>query len=128
MPSLMFSTPFIKVSVWIWIPFCSIYIALERYSSKYSKNFTEQSMHTVSFDWFLSGLEWILKLEFCLLELLIFYQKSLWNIRSKLNSYIWVFSPVFIYVWSKLKLCAQKMKVLDKRVSIQAQKLQIWKG
>ena len=25
-------------------------------------------MHTVSFDWFLSGLEWILNLEFCLLN------------------------------------------------------------
>ena len=29
-------------------------------------------MHTVSFDWFLSGLEQILNLEFCLLKLLIF--------------------------------------------------------
>ena len=32
-------------------------------------------MHTVSFDWFLTGLEWIINLEFCLLKLLIFYQK-----------------------------------------------------
>ena len=32
-------------------------------------------VHTVSFDWFLSGLEWILNLEFCSLKLLIFYQK-----------------------------------------------------
>ena len=37
--------------------------------------------HTVSFDWFLSGLEWILNLEFCLLKLSIFYQKLLWNMR-----------------------------------------------
>ena len=27
----------------------------------------EQIMHTVSFDWFLSGLEWILNLKFCYL-------------------------------------------------------------
>ena len=44
-----------------------------------------KTMHTVSFDWFLSGLEWILNLEFCLPKLLIFYQKLLWKIRSKLN-------------------------------------------
>ena len=36
-----------------------------------------RAMHTVSFDWFLSGLEWILSFEFCLLKVLIFYQKSL---------------------------------------------------
>ena len=29
-------------------------------------------MHTVSFDWFLSGLEWIINLKFCLLIFLIF--------------------------------------------------------
>ena len=34
-----------------------------------------QALHTVSFNWFLSGLEWIINLEFCLLKLLIFYQK-----------------------------------------------------
>ena len=34
-------------------------------------------LHTVSFDWFLSDLEWIVNLEFCLLKLLIFYQKLL---------------------------------------------------
>ena len=45
-----------------------------------------QPLHTVSFEWFLSGLERILNLEFCLLKLLIFYQKLLWNIRSRLNS------------------------------------------
>ena len=49
-------------------------------------------LHTVSFDWFLSGLEWILHLEFSLLKLLMFYQKLLWNIRSRLNSStFWVF-------------------------------------
>ena len=73
-----------------------------------------QSVHTVSFDWFLSGLEWILNLEFCLLKLLIFYQKLLWHIRSRLNSStFWVFRPVFRYVWSKLKLCAQRNEVFD---------------
>ena len=57
--------------------------------------------HTVSFDWFLTGLEWILNLEFCLLKLLIFYQKLLWNIRSRLNSStFWVFRSVF--KWSIL--------------------------
>ena len=70
------------------------------------------TLHTVSFDWL--GLEWILNLEFCLLKLLIFYQKLLWNIRSRLNSTIfWVFESVFNYVWSKLKLCEQKMKIPD---------------
>ena len=49
-------------------------------------------IHTVSFDWFLSGLEWILNL----LKLLTFYQKLLWNIRSRPNSStFWVFEPVF---------------------------------
>jgi len=68
-------------------------------------------MHTVSFDWFLSGLEWLLNLEFCLLKLLIFHQKLLWNIRSRPNfsTTFWVFRPVMRYVWSKLKLCAQKI-------------------
>ena len=74
-------------------------------------------VHTVSFDWFLSHLEWILNMEFCLLKLLIFYQKLLWNIRSRLNSStFWVFRPVLRYVWSKLKLCAQKMKILIKHI------------
>ena len=73
------------------------------------------TVHTVSFDWFLSGLEWILNLEFCLLKLLIFYQKLLWNTRSRLNSStFWVFRPVFRFIWSKLKLFAQKMKILIK--------------
>ena len=109
----MFSTSFIIVGVWIWIPFCSIYIDLERYISTYSKNFTEQSIHTVSFDWFMSSLEWILKLEFCLLELLIFYQKLLWNIRSRLNSStFWVFEPVFKYVQSKSSFFVHKASIL----------------
>ena len=63
--------------------------------------FVTITLHTVSFDWFLSSLEWILNLKFCLLKLLIFYQKLLWNIRSRLNSStFWVFEPVFKYVWS----------------------------
>ena len=75
------------------------------------------TMHTVSFDWFLFGLEWILNLEFCLQKLLIFYQKLVWNIRSRLNfSTFWVFEPIFRYVWSKLKLFAQKMKILIKHM------------
>ena len=52
-------------------------------------------VHTVSFDWFLSCLE------FCLLKLLTFYQKLLWNIRSRLNpSTFWVFESIFEY-WQK---------------------------
>ena len=35
------------------------------------------TIHTVSFHQFLSGLEWIINLEFCLLKVLIFYQKLL---------------------------------------------------
>ena len=35
-------------------------------------DFPNKTLHTISFDWFLSGLEWILNLEFCLLKLLIF--------------------------------------------------------
>ena len=81
--------------------------------------------HTVSFDWFLSGLEWILNLKLCLLKLLIFYQKILWNIRSSLNSStFWVFRPVFGYVWLKLKLCAQKNKDLDQTYSYTGSKTQ----
>ena len=66
-------------------------------------------LHTVSFDWFLSNLEWILNLEFCLLKLLILYQKLLWNIRSRLDSStFWDFEPVFEYVWTKCSFfCAQ---------------------
>ena len=71
-------------------------------------------VHTESFDWFLSGLEWILSFEFCLLKLLIFYQKLLWNIRSRLNSStFWVFEPVFTYVWSKSSFFVQKVSILE---------------
>ena len=58
--------------------------------------FTFSPLHIVSFDWFLSSLEGILDFEFCLLIFLIFYQKLLWNIRSRLNcSTFWVFESVF---------------------------------
>ena len=43
-------------------------------------------MHSVSFDWLLYSLDWNLNLVFCLLKLMIFHQKLLWNIRSRLNS------------------------------------------
>ena len=83
-----------------------------------SKRYFLQDHRTLLvFDWFLSGFEWILNFEFCLLKLLIFYQKLLWNIRSRLNSStFWVFRPVFRYVWSKLKLCAQKTTILIKDI------------
>ena len=53
--------------------------------------FLDDPAQTVSFDWFFSGLEWILNLDFCLLKLLIFYKKILRNVRSRLNySTFWV--------------------------------------
>ena len=38
-----------------------------------SLSFACNTLHSVSFDWFLSGLEWILNLMFYLLKLLLFY-------------------------------------------------------
>ena len=73
--------------------------------------------HTVSFVWFLSGLEWILNLEFCLLKLLIFYQNLLWNIRSRLDSTTFcVFEPVLKYVWSKSSFFVIKASILIKHI------------
>ena len=72
------------------------------------------TVNTVIFHWFLFGLEWILNLAFCLLKLLIFYHKLLWNIRSRMNSSrFWVFEPVFDQNWAfctkneyfRLKIC-----------------------
>ena len=40
------------------------------------------TMHTVSFDWFLSGLGWILNFEFSLQNLLIFYWKKKYGISD----------------------------------------------
>ena len=97
---------------------------------KESPNFTFFTLihHTVSFDWFLSGLMWSLNLEFCLLKLLIFYQKLLWNIRSRLNSStFWVVEPVFKYVWSKSSFLCTKLQFWS-NISKQAQKLKMWKS
>jgi hypothetical protein len=70
-------------------------------------------VHTGIFDWFLSGLELILNLEFCLLKLLIFYQKLSWNIRSRLNpSTTWVLS---LY-----------LNMLDQKLHFLCTKLQFW--
>ena len=63
------------------------------------------TVHTESFDWFRSGLEWILNLEFCLLKLLTFYQKILWNIRSRLNSSTFEF--LSLYLIKIFIFCAQ---------------------
>ena len=83
---------------------CSVYMLM----------FQVPLRHTVSFDRFLSDLVWILNLEFCLQKLFIFYQKLVWNIRSRLNfSTFWVFEPIFRYVWSKLKLFAQENEDFD---------------
>ena len=79
------------------------------------------TMHTVSFDWFLSGLELILNLEFCFLKLFIFYQKLLWNIRSRLNSStFWVFEPVFTYYWFTIFIFYAKSFNFDQTYMIQA--------
>ena len=63
-------------------------------------------LHTVCFDWFLSSLEWILSLEFCLLKLLIFYQKLLCNIRSRLDlsdfEFFGLYLAMFDQNWSFL--------------------------
>ena len=78
---------------------------MEIFLSTNCKAGQETQLPTESFDWFLSGIEWILNLDFHLLKLLTFYQKLLWNIRSRLNSStFWIFRPVFRYVWSKLIL------------------------
>ena len=55
---------------------------ISRYNFVLGKNseLPFQPLCTVSFDWFLSGWEWILNLEFCLLKLLIFYQKLIWDL------------------------------------------------
>ena len=82
-------------------------------------------LHTFSFVWFLSGLEWILNLEFCLLKLLISYQKLSWNIRSRLNSStFWVFKPVFTYVWSKSSFFVHKASILIKHSGIKTQNME----
>ena len=71
-------------------------------------------LRTVSFDWFLSGLEWILNLEFCLIKLLIFYQKLLWNIRPRFNfSTFWVLEPVFKICLIKIKAFCTKNEDFD---------------
>ena len=96
---------------------------LESTSSRLSAQYNKV-LHTVSFNWFLSGLEWILNLEFCLLKLLIFYQKLLWNIRSRLNSStLWVFRNSGMFEFSLIKIDAfcTKMEILIKNVWIQAQ-------
>ena len=45
----------------------------------------------------LSRLEWILNLEFCLLKLLIFYQKLLWTIRSRFKVRIFWEGPKILW-------------------------------
>ena len=69
---------------------------------------TAESLHTVSFGWILSGSEWNLNLKFCLLKLLIFYQKFLWNIRSRLKfSTFWVSEPVLTCLIKIFILCVK---------------------
>ena len=79
----------------------------------------------VSFDWFLSDLEWIPYLELCLLKLLIFFQKLLWNIKSRLNSStIWAFEPISKFVWSKSSCFVHKASILIKCTSLKTQNVE----
>ena len=54
-----------------------IHFGVKKWRLWYQQNWQHTELHTESFDWFLSGFEWILNLEFCLLKLLTFQQKSL---------------------------------------------------
>ena len=86
-----------------WSIVCDLRLLYDLRNNNKNKSSTIcHTMHTVSFDWFLSGLEWILNFEFCLLKLLIFYQKLLWNIRSRLNSSTFWICLIKIFIF-----CAQ---------------------
>ena len=108
----------LQLVIWMLLGMVLIYsiFASKLYFLELSSKHRQPS-HTVIFDWFMSGLEWILNLEFCLLKRLIFYQKLLWNIRSRLNSStFWVFEPVFKYVWSKSSYLVHKASSLIKNI------------
>ena len=84
------------------------------FNSSLGKISTVWTFHTVSFDWFLSGLEWNLSFEFCLQKLLAFSQKLLWNIRSRINSStFWVLRPIF-------------RDMFDQNLHFLSKKLQFW--
>ena len=73
---------------------------------------TGRTVHAVSSCQFLSSLEKILNIEFCLLKLLIFWQTLSLKIKSRLNfSTFWVCKPVIRYYLSKVKLFHQKKNV-----------------
>ena len=80
----------------------------------YFYSFLSNPLHTVSFDWFLSGLEWILNLALCLLKLLIFYQKSLW-IQSDLG-----------FTLPHFKFLSLYLNKFDKILHFVCKKLQFW--
>ena len=87
-----------------------------------NKQYEPDTLHTESFDWFLSGWEWILNFGFCLLKFVTFYHKLLWNIRSRLNfSTFWVFEPVFRYIWWKSSFFVQKASILIKHTGLKTQ-------
>ena len=74
----------------------------------------------------LSGLEWILNLEFCLLKLLIFYQKLLWCISSRLNQRginCWVLSGLTLPYFEFLSLY---LHMFDQNLHLLSKKLQLW--
>ena len=88
-----------------------------------------KGMHTVSVNWFLYGLEWILNLEFRLLKLLIFYQKLVWNMRSRLSiSTFWVFEPCIQACLTKIFIFCAKSFNFDKTYLNTGLKIKMWKS
>ena len=77
------------------------------FNSSLGKISTVWTFHTVSFDWFLSGLEWNIKLECCPIKLLILYQKLLWDIKIFIFCYKSVsFDQTYLGTGlKKLKMC-----------------------
>jgi len=83
--------------------------------------FLSNPLHNVSFDWFLSGLEWIFNLELRLLKLLIFYQKLLWIIRSRSE-----FLSLYLNIFDQnLRFFAHKASIL---INICIKGLKMWKN
>ena len=76
-------------------------------------------MHTVSFDWFLSGLEWILNLEFCLLSFWYFTKKyyGISDLGLTLPHFelLGLYLDMFDQNWSFLH---KKMKILIKHIQV----------
>ena len=80
-------------------------------------------VHTVNFDWFLSGLEWVLNLEFCYLKLLIFIRNNYGISYLGLNFphfeflSLYLVVLVFRYIWSKIFFCVCKKLLFWSNIS-----------